>query len=193
MCMDPWFAVTLVGSPELWAGIALALVVFYFVKGHRLPERAALERFVVVFVVGLAATAALTAGLKTGLAVERPCAPCVGAGGPDALTAPGVPLAGPCNVSCPLDPMDYSFPSGHAATIFAAFAAGWFGLNRRKGTKRELLRPRWYPLLIAVPLLVAASRVALGVHTVWDVAGGAVLGVLAIYVVTLLTKQYITV
>jgi undecaprenyl-diphosphatase len=58
----------------------------------------------------------------------------------------------------------HSFPSGHATTIFAAaFAWGAF-----------LPRARW--ALYAVAVVVAMSRVYLGVHFPLDVVYGAVLG-----------------
>jgi undecaprenyl-diphosphatase len=61
-------------------------------------------------------------------------------------------------------PSDHSFPSGHAAGSFA-FALLVWNTNRRAG---------W--ILIALASLVAASRVALGVHYPSDVIAGALLG-----------------
>lgn len=65
----------------------------------------------------------------------------------------------------------YSFPSGHAlgsAALWATFAflAAARGLSRR-----------WaIALAVAVPVVVAATRVILGVHYVTDVAAGLLLG-----------------
>jgi undecaprenyl-diphosphatase len=61
-------------------------------------------------------------------------------------------------------PTDGSFPSGHAAGSFA-FAFLVWSSNRRAG---------W--IVIALASLVAASRVALGVHYPSDVIAGAALG-----------------
>jgi len=65
-----------------------------------------------------------------------------------------------------LPPDKYSFPSGHAITAFAvAVSAGLF--------YPELQSP-----LLAAALLIAASRIILGMHFLSDVAAGAVIGII---------------
>lgn len=61
-------------------------------------------------------------------------------------------------------PASASFPSGHAATAFAAAVAV------------GLVHPRLRRPLLALAVLVALSRVYLGVHYVLDVLAGAALG-----------------
>ena len=61
-------------------------------------------------------------------------------------------------------PGDASFPSGHAANAFAGASV----LARRLRAQRVL----WWALAV----LIAYSRVYLGVHYPLDVAGGALLG-----------------
>ena len=63
-------------------------------------------------------------------------------------------------------PHDASFPSGHAATSFAA------------ATMLSFAFPRFAPALYVVAAAVAFSRVYVGVHYPLDVLGCAALGVL---------------
>lgn len=73
------------------------------------------------------------------------------------------PLAGIDPVG--IVPASASFPSGHAATAFAAAVAV------------GLVHPRLRRPLLALATLVALSRVYLGVHYVLDVLAGTILGV----------------
>ena len=62
-------------------------------------------------------------------------------------------------------PIDASFPSGHAATSFAA------------ATMLSFARPRWAPAFYLLALAIGFSRVYVGVHYPLDIVGGAALGV----------------
>jgi undecaprenyl-diphosphatase len=101
-----------------------------------------------------AAAAVLVYGLKWTVRRPRP---------------PGVALWG-------TTPIDFSFPSGHAAGgfAFAAFVVV-VCLAQREGRRQPW---RWLAAAasVAAATLIALSRVYLGVHYPTDVAGAAVLG-----------------
>jgi undecaprenyl-diphosphatase len=63
-------------------------------------------------------------------------------------------------------PHDHSFPSGHAATSFAA------------ATVLTAFAPRFAPAWFLLALAIGFARVYVGVHYPLDVVGGAVLGAL---------------
>ena len=74
-------------------------------------------------------------------------------------------------------PHDASFPSGHAATSFAA------------ATMLAFAFPRLAPLLYVLAAAVEFSRVYVGVHYPLDVIGGAFLGVLVALALRLLVSR----
>ena len=74
-------------------------------------------------------------------------------------------------------PHDASFPSGHAATSFAA------------ATILSFAYPRLAPFLYLLAAAVAFSRVYVGVHYPLDVLGGAALGVLVAVALRFLVRR----
>jgi membrane-associated phospholipid phosphatase len=75
------------------------------------------------------------------------------------------PVADPSLDPIGIIPESTSFPSGHAATAFAAAIAV------------SVIHPRLLKPLFALAALVALSRVYLGVHFVTDIVVGSALGV----------------
>jgi undecaprenyl-diphosphatase len=74
-------------------------------------------------------------------------------------------------------PHDGSFPSGHAATSFAAATILAFAF------------PRFRLLLFTLAAAIAFSRIYVGVHYPLDAVGGAVLGVLVATALRLLAAN----
>lgn len=70
-----------------------------------------------------------------------------------------------------------SFPSGHAATIFALAAA------------LALLFPRWRIPLFILAAVVGLSRLIVGAHYLSDVLAGAYVGVMTVYLLTRLCRR----
>lgn len=71
----------------------------------------------------------------------------------------------------------YSFPSSHASNIFAA--AGFFGYKYK----------RLVVAFISIAVLVAYSRVYVGVHYPFDVLGGAVVGVICAGIILIIERR----
>lgn len=69
----------------------------------------------------------------------------------------------------------YSFPSGH--TQNAVSIAGCFAVSAKELAKTKTVRRILYVLCALLALLVAISRMYLGVHTSWDVLMSAALAV----------------
>lgn len=146
-----WYVITLIGSPELWLLAGVLPLGYLLIKNLKNEKKTIRHRQITLFAVSLLSTIFIVIVLKAFIAVPRPCVPC-----PASL----------CNQYCPTGMLDYySFPSGHAASIFAAFTALYIASRRKI-----------YILLFFIPILVALSRFYLGVHTTQDIIAGTVIG-----------------
>ena len=162
--MDPWYLVTLAGEPLLWGSTVWIVLLAYLLLRGRFPpgKRKVLRRLTYVYIPGVLASLLLVLALKEVIIVPRPCIPC----------SQGIEA---CNPYCGTD---NSFPSGHAAGVFAVATSLFLGL-RKKGV---------IPFY-AFSVLVALSRLFLGVHTVVDIAGGMAIGIVVPFAFSLIYKK----
>jgi membrane-associated phospholipid phosphatase len=150
---NPWYVITLLGAPELWMVFTALLFGAYLAFRTGSLGGRNVHNLLFLLAPALLLTFVSVVVLKSYFDVPRQCVPCI------------AELVG-CNPHCPFDA---SLPSGHSATAFAGFAAIWLFKGAGKGGKRWLL-------IFTLPLLVAISRIILGVHTWLDVFAGSVLG-----------------
>lgn len=170
-----WALMTLFGTPEYWLYSVPVLLAAYFIFRYSIPEnpswkkaRPVFRKFLVIFIPSLLLCLGLALILKTFWYVPRPCISC------DIPITLMAPLK--CNPYCP---PDSSFPSGHAGAIFTVFSSLYISVR-----KRPIL------ILFIIPVLVSASRVFLGVHTVIDVASGAFIGLIMPVLVTKIAQKW---
>ncbi|MEM7813934.1 MAG: phosphatase PAP2 family protein [Candidatus Aenigmatarchaeota archaeon] len=159
-----WAAITALGDIRFWLLALLFIGVYASLEKRKLSRQAkrALRMLLFTFI----AVALAVQALKMAVDAPRICMPCPGEA---------------CNPYCPADD-PYAFPSGHAALSFAMFAAAWLALPKNA---RQRARLAW---MFAIPVLVAASRVVLAVHTPGQVAAGAMLGIFVAALVWRRTK-----
>ncbi len=156
--LNPLYVLTFIGEPLLWAALSVVLIgVYFLVRFYWHKRRLPLKSFLMVMIPSLAIVLALSFFLKAEFPMARPCTPCT-------------MIQESCNPYCPAN--DPSFPSGHAATAFAVFTSLW--LVQRKG---------WQLPIFILPAAIAASRVALGVHTWPDVIIGSLMGLVVALIV----------
>ena len=164
--MDLWYFVTLVGQPELWMASTLvaAILYVYLRKSQDAGKREKTKKVVVLYIAGIWIALSLVFVLKNTIQMPRPCVPCEQG-----------QLLGTCNPYCG---SDASFPSGHAAAIFAAFSSIYLAT-----------RKKWLVPLLIIPVLISYSRFALGVHYASDIIAGAVIGIAGPCIALLLIKK----
>lgn len=151
MHLEFWYLLTLLGSSWLWIAISGVLFVVFIILRQARPKSGRtrfLKKFLFILIPTLAITFLLVVSMKAALDVERICMPCPGED---------------CNPYCP---EDASFPSGHAASIFAGFTSFYVLLGKRK-----------FLAIYIIPVLVGVSRLALSVHAWPDIAAGALIGI----------------
>jgi membrane-associated phospholipid phosphatase len=157
-----WGTVTNLGDPILWSSAVIILVVVHYLLDKKIlkfrnseKHKKRLKNFLLLIIPTLFLALFGAEILKIIFQVPRPCIPCPA---PD------------CNPFCL---QTFSFPSGHTSTMTGVATAIFLLFGARK---------RYLPVFI-FPILIGASRMALGVHTIFDVTAGFVIGLLVTYVV----------
>ncbi len=145
---------------DAWFLFVLLTLVYWFGEGRLAPDHRRVGALVVAITVG---GLALTLALKTAFALPRP------PGATATTVPPWVPSSlGPAYVDAATG-SGFGFPSGHA--LGSTVAYGGFALLGTWATRRA----RWATAGTVI-LLVAASRVVLGVHYLVDVVAGVGVG-----------------
>jgi len=180
-----WSIVSAIGDIRFWAIALAALCVLLYVRRPNPSKR--VKRAIVILIITVAVVSLVAEGLKIAINEPRICTPCIN-GLPDGCTGQIGDLlvqadtCPPCNPYCPND--HYAFPSGHATLSFAVFTAMWLAFPRNR---REHVQTLW---LFVFPILVSASRIVLGVHTLDQVVAGVALGVAVAIAVFLSFRKF---
>ncbi len=151
--LNPWFLITMLGDPRLWVGLCFTLFLIRLYYREKVSPYNKKFAWVGVFIVFCGF--AMASGLLASEILK------------EIFQIPRI-----CSVETnPYCLSNYSFPSGHTTAAFTAFAGVYFILNKKK-----------YFGIFAIPVLVAISRLALGVHTILDVTVGSLLGLVVFFV-----------
>ncbi|HDD46189.1 MAG TPA: phosphatase PAP2 family protein [Candidatus Aenigmarchaeota archaeon] len=167
--MNIWYLLTLFGGIYFLLFLLLLTWSVYlykrFIAKAGKKETRHAKTFALYFSFALLLTYFFVIFLKSSLHIERPCIPCTN-------------NSSMCNPYCPLDS---SFPSGHTSGIFSAITAFTIFYRRKK-----------YCVLYLLPALVGVSRYMLHVHTLFDIMGGALIGILVPSLLYPIFRSYLT-
>ena len=135
-----WQIVSYFGDVQYWIGLTVAVLIIYPLISRK--DKHKIAWIVLALLPAVLISHQIVSVLKDALAVPRPC------------------------VGELLCPQSYSFPSGHAAVVFA-FALVASCMTRKRGLAF---------ILFVFAILVAISRVVLNYHYIRDVVAGALVG-----------------
>lgn len=149
-----WQIISYFGDVQFWIGLTVAVLIIYqLIDKH---DRRKVAWVLLALLPAIIISSQIVMVMKGALAVPRPCAGLDGC------------------------PSDYSFPSGHAAVVFA-FATV---------VSIEMERKRLYLFAVPLAVMVALSRIFLNYHTLMDITAGAFIGIFVGY---LFHKSYKTI
>jgi undecaprenyl-diphosphatase len=149
-----WQFFSMFGDVQYWIGLVVGAILIYIVLRKSGKRRMAWVVFALVPAIIVAFQ--LSYVLKLWFQVPRPC----------------VDLA-----DCPIT---YSFPSSHAAVLFA------FAVVTSLNIKKRLV---WI-LVVVLAVLVSYSRVALNYHTPVDVLAGSLVGIFSGLIIQKMYKSF---
>jgi len=145
-----WEVVTIFGDWSLWVVISLFSIVFSFLTPKKMKKRVIYLSFSILSAVII--SSAIVYGMKLLFKTSRPC------------------------LGLSYCPESYSFPSNHAAVIFAVVTTSAFYIKDK----------RFSLLLFGFAALVALSRLMLNVHRLEDVLVGCLIGI----IIGIIIKKY---
>jgi len=140
-----WQTITYFGDIQYWLGITVAALIIYQLISKKNKQKVAW--IILALLPSIIISSLIVDLLKNLFKIPRSCVGLVG---------------------CPIS---YSFPSGHAAVVFA------FATIILLFTRKKVLSS----LIILLAILVALSRVFLNYHTVLDITGGSIVGIIISY------------
>jgi undecaprenyl-diphosphatase len=139
-----WQLLTMFGDIQYWVGLTVGAFIIYLLLPHR--DKSRITWIILAMLPAILLSYQFAYVLKLIAQVPRPC------------------------FGTAYCPSTYSFPSGHAAVIFA------FATVLAMKIKKKIV---WAIFIFAA--LVALSRVMLNVHTYFDIMAGAAVGVFCGY------------
>lgn len=157
---NPWFIATMLGDPRLWVSLcAILFCVRLYFRGKVGPAG---KKFAWVSAFIIFAGFAMATSLGINEIVK--------------LT---FQIPRPCTIETNLYCLEgFSFPSGHTAVAFTVFMGIFYIMRNMKHV--------W---VFIFPVLVGVSRIMLGVHTIYDVFGGAVVGMIVFLIYFFFTTK----
>jgi len=149
-----WQFLSMFGDIQYWLGFAIGSLIIYIILDKKNKKR--MSWFIFSLLPAILFSYQLSYVLKLWFAIPRPCT--------------GLAYC----------PTDFSFPSGHAAVIFAFATIGVLNI------KRKWLRAS----IVLLACLVSVSRIFLIYHTNIDVLAGAAIGVFCAYLIQTAYKTF---
>ncbi|MDR2873551.1 MAG: phosphatase PAP2 family protein [Methanobrevibacter sp.] len=147
----------------------LMIIVFILFIVSLIAKNNKLKRIIIIFLIAMAVSTVITEILKNVFSEARPFV---------ALT----------NLHLMGDESAFrSFPSGHTKNIFTLITA--FGLNHALKIRGKSVKLLW--ILLPVGLIVALSRLYVGVHFPLDLIAGATIGIVSAGIVSILFNKYL--